>query len=62
MMTLDKFEKEVIEEINLFVADWKRAQSRYGTNQFPHEMWEGDWWDQFIEYDRNMPYSEKNDV
>ena len=57
MMTLDKFEKEVIEEINLFVADWKKARSRYGTNQFPHEMDEGDWWEHFMNYDKHNPYS-----
>ena len=59
MITLDKFEKEVIEEISLFVADWKKAAIIHGTYEFPPEMDASDWWENLNCYDRNMPYSEE---
>ena len=61
-MTIDEFEKEVLEEISIFVADWLKAQSLHGTYEFPYQMDQGDWWNQFMDYDKNMPFSEKNDV
>jgi hypothetical protein len=61
-MTLDAFENSVIEELNTFIADWRKARSMYGDYNFPNSFPVDDWWKLFRTYDKDRPYAEREYV
>lgn len=56
-MSLEEFEKQVLEELELFKNDWLQAQKKFGTYEFPENMKIEEWWDYLYQYDRYTPYT-----
>ncbi len=49
-MTLDEFVKCLRASVDEFDANWRERNAKDGSD-YPMQMGEGDWWEQFMAYE-----------